>query len=142
MSIKCHRGLDGLGVGHVKPLEHILYILGLTQESPFLYLLDFKPKEELQFTHHRHLKSLGHDPTKLFTKFVISRIKDNIININLAYKDIFSISLNKESRIDFAYLKTVLEKKFLKAFIPCDRDRCKRGPRDGPIFMTVGFVTR
>jgi hypothetical protein len=49
MSIKCHRGFDGLGVSHVKPLEHILYILGLTQESPFLHLLDLKPKEELQF---------------------------------------------------------------------------------------------
>jgi hypothetical protein len=37
----------------------------------------------------------------------------------LANKDIFSISLNKESRIGFAYLKTVPEKKILKAFIPC-----------------------
>jgi hypothetical protein len=88
-------------------------------------LLDLKPKEELQFTHHRHLKSLGHDPTKFFTKFFISRAKDNIINIDLAYKDIISISLNKESRIDFAYLKTVLEKKFLKAFIPCSRSLLK-----------------
>jgi hypothetical protein len=125
MSIKCHRGIDGLRVGHVKPLEHILYILGLTRESPFLHLLDLKSKEELQFTHHRHLKSLGHDPTKLFTKFIISRTKDNIININLAYKDIFSISLNEESRIGFAYLKTVLEKKFFKAFIPCSRSLLK-----------------
>jgi hypothetical protein len=26
--------------------------------------------------------------------------------------------------------------------LSCDRDRYKRGPRDGPIFTTVGFVTR
>jgi hypothetical protein len=37
----------------------------------------------------------------------------------LAYKDIISISLNEKSRIGFAYLKTVLEKKILKAFISC-----------------------
>jgi hypothetical protein len=109
MSIQCHGNLDGLGIGHVKPLEHILYILGLTQESPFLHLLDLKTKEELQFTHHGHIKPLGHDPTKLFTKFIISRTKYNIININLANKDTFSISLNEESRIGFAYLKTVLD---------------------------------
>jgi N12 class adenine-specific DNA methylase len=77
-------------------------------------LLDLKTKKELQFTHHRHLESLGHDPTKLFTKFIISRPKYNIININLENKDAFSISLNEESRIDFAYLKTILEKKILK----------------------------
>jgi hypothetical protein len=88
-------------------------------------LLDLKPKEELQFIHHRHLKYLGHDPTKFFTKFVISGPKDNIININLTNKDIFSISLNEESRIGFAYLKTVLEKKILNTFIPCSRSLLK-----------------
>jgi hypothetical protein len=25
-------------------------------------MLDFKPKEKLKFTHHRHLEPLGHDP--------------------------------------------------------------------------------
>jgi hypothetical protein len=39
----------------------------------------------------------------------------------LTNKDIFSISLNEESRIGFAHLKTILEKKILKAFIPCSR---------------------
>jgi hypothetical protein len=112
MSIECHRGLDGLGVGHVKPLEHILYILGLTQESPFLHLLDLKLKEELQFTHRRHIESLGHDTTKLFTKLIISRTKDNVINKDLAYKDIFSIPLNEESRIGFT--KPFLRRKSLR----------------------------
>jgi hypothetical protein len=88
-------------------------------------LLDFKTKEELQFTHHRHLELLGYDPTKLFTKFIISRPKDNIININLANEDIFSISMNEESRIGFAYFKTILEKKILKAFLPCSRSLLK-----------------
>jgi hypothetical protein len=88
-------------------------------------LLDLKTKEELQFTHHRHLESLGHDPTKLFTKFIISRPKYDIININLANEDIFSIPLNEYGRIDFAYLKAVLEKKIVKAFIPCSRSLLK-----------------
>jgi hypothetical protein len=43
----------------------------------------------------------------------------------LAYKDIFSISLNEESRISFVYLKIIFEKKFLKAFIPCSRSLLK-----------------
>jgi hypothetical protein len=71
MSIQCHESLDGLGIGRVKPLEHILHIFGLTQES-VLQLLDLKTKEELQFTHHGHLKPLGHHPTKPFLKFIVS----------------------------------------------------------------------
>jgi len=72
MSIQWHGSLDGLGIGHAKLLEHITCIFGLTKKSSFLQLLDLKPKEELQFSHHRHFKSHGHDPTKLFTKFLAS----------------------------------------------------------------------
>jgi hypothetical protein len=71
------------------------------------------------------MPQLGHDPTNFFTKFIISRPKDNIININLANKDIISIYLNEESRISFAYFKTILEKKILKTFIPCSRSLLK-----------------
>ena len=60
-------------------------VLGLANESPFLYLLDLKSKEELQLTHHGHLKSLGHDPTKLLTKRMISTIKYYVIDIYLAH---------------------------------------------------------
>jgi hypothetical protein len=103
-------------------------------------LLDLKTKEELQFTHHGHLKPVGHDSTKLFTKFIVSRPKDYIININLTNKDIFSISLNKESRIGFAYLKSVLEKKILKGFIPCSRSLLEPIERLMELVHMVGEV--
>jgi hypothetical protein len=90
--------------------SNISPVASLTQESPFLHLLDLKSKKELQFSHHRHLKPLVHDSTKFFTKFIISRPKNDIIDINLTNENIFSVSLYEESRIDFAYLKTVLEK--------------------------------
>jgi hypothetical protein len=43
----------------------------------------------------------------------------------LTNENIISISLYEESRIGFAYLKAVLEKKILKAFIPCSRGLLK-----------------
>jgi hypothetical protein len=52
-------------------------------------------------------------PIQFFTKFIVSITKDNIININLANKGIFSISLNEESRNDFAYFKSLLRIKFV-----------------------------
>src|SRR6185295_14645701 len=125
MSIHGHGSLDGFSIGHVKLLEHIICIFNLTYESPFLHLLDLKTKEELQFTHHEHLESFGHNPTKLFTKFFISRTKDNVININLTNEEIFIYFLSKESRIGFAHYKAVLEKKFPKAFIRCSRNLVK-----------------
>src|SRR6185312_8210075 len=125
MSIHSHGSLNGFSIGHVKLLEHIICIFSLTYESPFLYLLDLKTKEKLQFTHHGHLESLDHDPTKLFTKLFISRTIDNIIIINLTNKEIFIYFLSKESRIDFAHYKAIFEKNFLKAFIPCSRSLLK-----------------
>jgi hypothetical protein len=40
-----------------------------------LELLDLKSKEILQLPHHRHLEFLYHDPTKLFTRGLVSRPK-------------------------------------------------------------------
>src|SRR6185503_222128 len=61
MPIGWHGSFDGLGIFHVKLLEHILDVLGLTNESAILELLDLKSEEEGQLTHHRHLKSLCHN---------------------------------------------------------------------------------
>src|SRR6185503_477849 len=52
MSIGWHGSLDGLGIFHVKLLEHILDVLGLTNESAILELLDLKSEEEGQLTPH------------------------------------------------------------------------------------------
>jgi hypothetical protein len=121
MSIGWHRCFDGLSIVHVKLLEHIVGVLGLTYECTILELLDLKTEKELQLAHHRHLKSFGHDPTKLINPNLISRSKYDIINIYLTYKQIIALFTSEESRIDFAYFKAFLNEKFLKAFIPCSR---------------------
>jgi hypothetical protein len=54
MSIGWHGSFDRLCIHHVKLLEHIMGVLGLAYESPFLHLLDLKSKKELQLTHHGH----------------------------------------------------------------------------------------
>ena len=48
MSIHGHGSLDGFSIGHVKLLEHILDVLGLTNERDILELLDLKSEEEGQ----------------------------------------------------------------------------------------------
>src|SRR5688572_19066066 len=103
MPTQCHGCLNGLSIGHVKLLENIVYVLGLTYESLFLHLLDLKSKKELQFTHHGHFKPFGHDPTKFLTKLLISRTKYNVINIYLANKYILTNFMSKKSRIGFAH---------------------------------------
>jgi hypothetical protein len=54
---------------------------------------------------------LYHDPTKLFTNRFVSRPKYDIININLAYKQIIFNCFSKESRIGFAEFEAISEKK-------------------------------
>jgi hypothetical protein len=86
MPIRWHRCFDGLGVVQVKLLEHIMGVLSLTYECAVLELLDLKSKKELQLAHHRHLKSFGHNPTKLINPSFVSRSKYNVIDIYLAHK--------------------------------------------------------
>ena len=68
MSIGWHRCLDGLGFIHVKLLQHVIGVLGLTYERAILELLDLKSKEELQLSHHGLLEPICHYPTKFLTK--------------------------------------------------------------------------
>jgi hypothetical protein len=45
-----------------------------------------KTKKVFEFSHHRHLKPIGHDLAKLITKGFISKTKNDIINIYLEHK--------------------------------------------------------
>jgi hypothetical protein len=119
MFVGWHGSFDRLGIHHVKLLEHIMGVLCLANKSSILYLLHLKPKEELQFTHYGHLKSLGHDPTKFLTKNMISTTKYYVIDIYLAHKDIFTNFVSEKGRINFVYFKVLFKQEFLKAFIPC-----------------------
>jgi hypothetical protein len=67
MPISSHGCLDGFAILHPKLLKYILYVFCLADEGALLELLDLESKEILQLPHHRHLKFLYHDPTKLFT---------------------------------------------------------------------------
>ena len=94
-------------------------VLRLANKSSILHLLDLKSKEELQFTHHGHLKSLCHDPTKFLTKSVISTTKYYVIDIYLAHKYIFTNFMSEKGRVGSTYFKALFKQEFLKAFILC-----------------------
>jgi hypothetical protein len=52
MSIGRHWSLDRLTIIHLELLENIISVLLLMNESPFLQLLDLKPKEEVELSDH------------------------------------------------------------------------------------------
>jgi hypothetical protein len=68
MPICPRMSFDGLVTVHPKLFEYVLSVLCLADECALLELFDFKSKEILQFPHHGNLKSLYHNPTKLFTR--------------------------------------------------------------------------
>jgi hypothetical protein len=119
MTISAHRSLDGLFIVHAKLLEYITSVFCLTNKSSFFGLLDLKSKKECENFHHGHFKSISHDFAKLIIKRFVSRTKDNIINIYLAYKQIFYHFSSEESRMSLTNSKTIFNKKISKAFIPC-----------------------
>jgi hypothetical protein len=88
MFIGWHRCLDGLSLVHVKLLQHVVSVLGLTYERAILELLDLKSKKELRLSHHGHLEPICHNPTKFLIKSHISTTKYYVIDIYLANKDI------------------------------------------------------
>jgi hypothetical protein len=108
MPICSHRSLDGLGILHSKLFEDVLSVLCLADEGALLELLDLESMKVLQLAHHGHIKFLYHNSTKLFTRWLVSRPKDNIININLAYKQVFDNCFSEESRVSFPDFKTTL----------------------------------
>jgi hypothetical protein len=52
MSISRYWSLDWLTIIHLELLENIIGLLLLMDESPFLQLLDLKPKEEVELSDH------------------------------------------------------------------------------------------
>jgi hypothetical protein len=119
MTISAHGSLDGLYLIHAKLLEYIMCILCLANESSLFGLLDLKFKKECENPHHRHFKHIHHDFAKLIIKGFVSETKYNIININLAYRQIFTHFSCEESRIGLTNPKTIFNKKVTKAFISC-----------------------
>jgi hypothetical protein len=67
MHIGSHGCFDGFAILHSKLFKYVLNVLSLADVGALLELLDLKSKEIFQLPHHRHLKFLYHDPTKLFT---------------------------------------------------------------------------
>jgi hypothetical protein len=119
MTISPHGHLDWLCFVNAKLFEYVTSILHLANESSLFGLLDLKSKKEYKNPHHRHLKHIHHYFAKLITKGFASRIKYNIINLDLAYKQIFTHFSTEESRVGLTNAKTIFNKKAHKAFIPC-----------------------
>lgn len=111
---KWHWCLDGLVILHNKLLENIYGVLSLTNESRFLHLFDFQPREEFQLTHHRHLKILCHHPTKFFTKYWL--VLPNILSlICIWHTEISSLILHVKSvALALAILRPCLSIKSLR----------------------------
>ena len=109
---------DRLGIHHVKLLDHIMGVLRLANESFILHLLDLKSKEELQFTHHGHLKSLNIIllNSSQYTWLILPNIMSStyIWHINISLPTLWV----KKGRIGFAYFKALFKQEFLKTFIP------------------------
>jgi hypothetical protein len=107
MSVSSHWCLCGLGVLHPKPLEKILSVLRLGDESAILELLHLESKELCQLAHHRHFEFLHHHPAKLLTRLLVSRTKYYVLDINLAHKEITITGLGKKSGINFPNLESI-----------------------------------
>jgi hypothetical protein len=90
-------------------------------ESPFLQLLDFKPKEEVELSDHRHLEFPSHEFTKILAHFEISRAKDNIMNINLTNEEFFVDYLCEKSVVHSTNLESRFNEKIPEPLIPCPR---------------------
>jgi hypothetical protein len=86
MTISAHGRLDWLCFVHAKLFKYATSIFHLANESSIFDLLDLKSKKECENPHHGHLKPIHHYFAKLITKGFVSRIKYNIINIDLTYK--------------------------------------------------------
>jgi hypothetical protein len=76
-------------------------IFGLAYERAIFQLLDLKIKKEFEISHHRYFKPSGHDLAKFITKRFVSRTKDYVIHIDLAYKKIFVYFSCEKSWVSF-----------------------------------------
>jgi hypothetical protein len=90
-------------------------ILHLAHESSLFGFLDLKYKKECENPHHGYFKPIRHYFAKLITKGFVSRTKYNIINIDLAYKQIFTHFSCEGSRVGLTNPKTIFNKKVPKA---------------------------
>jgi hypothetical protein len=77
-------------------------------------LLDLKSKKECENPHHGHFKPIGNDLAKLITKGFVSRTKDNITDVYLLYKQIFTHFLVKRVESILPILKPFSMRKSLR----------------------------
>jgi hypothetical protein len=118
MTISAHGRLDWFCFIDAKVFEYVMSILRLANEGSLFDFLDLKSKKECENHHHGHLKPIRHYFAKLITKEFVSRTKYNIINIDLAYKQIFTYFFSEESRVGLTNPKTIFNKEVSKTFIP------------------------
>jgi hypothetical protein len=114
ITISPHGRHDWLCFIHAKLFEYVTTILRLTNEGSLFGLLDLKSNKECENPNHEHLKSIRHYFAKYITKEFVSRTKYNIINIDLAYNQIFTHFLVKRVESALPILKPFSIRKSLR----------------------------
>ena len=99
MTFGWHWRRVSFAVLHSKLLQAIFEVFLLRYEDAVALLTDLKTKEELQLIHHGHLILLLHHVPKLIAISLVSATEDNVIHIDLAYKQFTIICLREESEI-------------------------------------------
>ena len=95
MAFGWHWRREPFAVLHSKLLQAIFEVFLLRYEDVVVLPSYLKTKEELQLTHHGHLILLLHHMPKLITVSFVSAAKDNVIHIDLAYKQFTIICLRE-----------------------------------------------
>jgi hypothetical protein len=114
MTISAHGSLDWLCFVPAKLFEYVTSILHLPNKSSLFGLPDLKSKKEYENPYYGHFKSIHHYFAKLIIKGFVSRTKYNIINIDLAYKQIFTHFLVKRVESALPMLKPFSIRKSLR----------------------------
>ena len=102
-----HWRRESFVVLHTELLQAIFEILLLRYEDAVALLSYLKIEKELQLSHHRHLIFFTHHIGKFISVTLVSTAKNDIININLAHKQITITCLCKKSWIGFPNLESI-----------------------------------
>ena len=105
---------------HSKLLQAIFEVFLLRYEDVVALLTDLKTKEELQLTHHGHLILLLHHVSKLITVSLVSAAEDNVIHIDLAYKQFTIVCVREESGIQGTRFEAFALQEVFECVIPSE----------------------
>ena len=69
--------------------------------------MDLQSKEVIQHSNHAHLELSLHKLGKIMSKFILCRLEDDIINIDLSNYQLVIVPFDKESLINMSSCETM-----------------------------------